>query len=503
MQNRILQDILGTTSKFFDTAIEYPIEQEILLADYDRRIFKIIKTTIEHTITQKYINGNKLTAEGFFRINVFYRPPAGATLTVITKKIPFSKQFDLPEGPKSPHFINIYGSEQYINTRAVNPTRLEIRGLYNLYISGYAYKEIPVATAINSNSVCSDTYPVSCFWLRGSGSKQFSAESEISLPHTPEKILSITAKTANMATAVYEDKVNIKGEIVADICYTASDTPRIYHYNKTFLYNQVVDVPGIKENNVCYGDLHIINFTVTDNPNTKETNCIVTARADIQAFSKSEVLVVADRFSKKYEYEKQTAEIITDINMHSIYKNFSVSVEDSIIPGYEPVYTMADLTPPSFYNNDDIYTIKSKLILSVIMKNSRGEYECFSKNEDVYFSISENLSPQNEYVLTASVVDVAAAVSDDKMNAKVDISIKGFEICRSTLHTITSFTEDIDKALVAPAGEMILYYSDKGEKLFDIAMKYRADTGDIAKENNIEGKEITESRMLFIPVYGM
>ena len=58
MANQLISDTISTTCKFIDTAFEMPVEQEFLLADYDKAIFKIVKTNVEHSITQKYINGS-------------------------------------------------------------------------------------------------------------------------------------------------------------------------------------------------------------------------------------------------------------------------------------------------------------------------------------------------------------------------------------------------------------------------------------------------------------
>ena len=82
MANQLISDTISTTCKFIDTAFEMPVEQEFLLADYDKAIFKIVKTNVEHSITQKYINGSKLVLEGYLKINIYYQPPEGGNLTV-------------------------------------------------------------------------------------------------------------------------------------------------------------------------------------------------------------------------------------------------------------------------------------------------------------------------------------------------------------------------------------------------------------------------------------
>ena len=96
MPTNLFFDSLTHTQKVFDYGFEQAVEQEILLADYDEPVFKIVKTCLEHTMTQKYISGSKLVLEGFFKLSVYYQPPGSQRLAMTTHKIPFQKQLDLP-----------------------------------------------------------------------------------------------------------------------------------------------------------------------------------------------------------------------------------------------------------------------------------------------------------------------------------------------------------------------------------------------------------------------
>ena len=109
MTNQCITDAISVTDKRIDTSFEIGLDREILLADYDKPVFKIVKTIAEHSITQKYINGNRLIIEGFFRTSIFYQPPAGEGLTVVSKKQTFQKQIDLRTPVTDAYFIDISG----------------------------------------------------------------------------------------------------------------------------------------------------------------------------------------------------------------------------------------------------------------------------------------------------------------------------------------------------------------------------------------------------------
>ena len=60
MATQLFYDHLLSTTKIADINSEQPVEAEFLLADYDAPVFKIVKTTMNHVVTQKYIMQNKL-----------------------------------------------------------------------------------------------------------------------------------------------------------------------------------------------------------------------------------------------------------------------------------------------------------------------------------------------------------------------------------------------------------------------------------------------------------
>ena len=66
-----------------------------------------------------------------------------------------------------------------------------------------------------------------------------------------------------------------------------------------------------------------------------------------------------------------------------------------------------------------------------------------------------------------------------------------------------SFVEDSDKAIAKNNNSLVLYYGKKGEKIFDIGMKYNTDVESILTENNLSGKYLENDKMLIVPSFGM
>lgn len=503
MPNQCITDIICATGKPMETSFELALERDILLADYDRPVFKIIKTITDHSITQKYVNGNRLIIEGFFRTSVFYQPPGGEALTVISKKQPFQKQLELFNPVPHSYFINISGEAQYINTRAVNPTRITTDGVYQFTVALYTAENISVATAINSENVCADSTPITFFSLRGRAVKQFSMEDELPAGDKADKILHITATPLNVSATAYQDKVNVKGEIEAEILLCATDSTALQTVKKKFPFNQLVDIAGITENNVAFADIAVTGTTVTTNGENTRMNCIVTAAMDVKVFRKNTVICVQDAFSKKYLTEKTYTDLVYDKNIYSVNKVINCSIEDTLSAGYTPVYSFVTMSAPFVDSKDGKNMLKTKVQLTAIMLNSTGEYESFGKSGEIIIDTGKEISQEDKYFITCSVQNKNITVSGEKIKVDFTVDASGFAIAVEKQNTLESFTENTEAPLEKKADCLVLYYGKKGEKIFDIAMKYGTDINEILTENNLTANILEHDKMLMVPHFGM
>lgn len=502
MSDQILQDMLSTTAVFLDTGFEMPLEQEILLADYDLPVFKIIRSTAQHTITGKYINGSRLVIEGFFRTEIYYQSSSPSRLTSVSKKIPFQKQFELNGPVQQPYFIAIDGECQYMNTRAVNSARIESRGIYRFTVRGFSCRPLQIATAVDSTTVCTETEELDYFSLCGLGTRQFSLEDEIAFNTVPDRILHISARPGKITTQRHRDKVNIRSDIEAEILYTTEEDDGIYRMTQVFPCNQMVDIPGSDEGCVACSELSVMGVTVTADADSKKIRCMVTAQRDVKVFRKHSAMAVTDAFSRCYQYAEQTENIVYDANLINISRTASVTVEDTAGNDYQPVYCFATATPPVVTAENDVPVLKSKIHFSAIVKNSRNEYECFTKTESIVIGTGEEITEDDEYFINVQTGSCTMAVTDRQMKVKTDLLITGFVICRRKADILCRFEEYTDKPAEKDRERLILYYARRGERLFDIAKSYKTDIQLIMEENAAEGKILGEDRMLFIPLMG-
>ncbi|MBR2029122.1 MAG: DUF3794 domain-containing protein [Oscillospiraceae bacterium] len=495
MANNLFFDTLPSTVKSADVNFEQSVETEILLADYDAPVFKIVKTTLEHLVTQKYIMQSKLTVEGFIKVNICYQSPESRKLHTVSQKIPFQKQIEV--GQHTADYIDVQGNCQYVNTRPQNPTRIDVRGVYMFNIRVYSAQETQVITAVASDSVCCDTAQLDCFSMTVQNTRQFSTEQPLSMPENMHKILRVSTSAPIPAVAVYTDKITVKGEINADVYYTLSDSDDVHTHSQSFAYNQIVDMPQIQDNNVPYTQVAVTSFGISQNSEDKKLNATLTVQIDALAFAKQQIIAVRDGFSRRYEYEKESRQQLVDTNMHILNKAVTLQFSDAVAGGYKICDVQFEITPAKSYYEINKTTVKSKIFAHIIALNGQNEYECITKSEDIVFDWLEKCGRYDEICLDLSV----SGYSCSENSVTVNICAKGFVIEKQPVELLGSFEEYCDKPQENISEALVILYGKKGERVFDIAKNHNVSPQIIMEENMLDNDRLPEDTMLVIPAF--
>ena len=501
MTTNVFYDNVMSTAKLAEFSAEQSVETEILLADYDAPVFKVIKTTMEHSITQKYVTKNKLVLEGFIKLCIYYQPPEGEKLNVITQRIPFQKQHEIQAEHNDLSYIKVDGSCQYVNTRPQNPTRIDVRGAYLFTVRLYGTNEYKAVTATAGKTVCCNSENLEFFSLSGHNIRQFTIEDELDIEEFKGKILRVNSVAQPAAISAYNDKITAKGEIAAEFYYTVDDSFEVKKYIHTFLYNQVMDMNGIRENHIAYADTAVTNVAVSCNSETQKYIAAVTVQIDATAFAKQQVIAVTDAFSRSFECEKQENSVITDKNIYQVDKTVSVKFAAKTDKDAEIKHIIFELSPLKSYYEINKMTVKTKLTAHMITLNSQYEYECSTISEDVVLQWLENCSQHDEISVALSVSGYTVNHTSYGADISVTLSARGFVIEKQQVNLLESFEEKTDCPVEKTDEALIIYYAQKNEKIFDIAKQHRASPEDIIKENDLQSDTITQQQMIFIPAF--
>ena len=154
MELKVFRDVLPAAGADCTAKAELPLETELLISDYLPPVQRIVKCFAKPVVLQKQLAPGRLTLEGYLRCTVYYQGEEGAGLCQTEQKLPFTKALELPSFAATAWTACVEGQTEYLNCRAVNPRRIEVRGAYGLVVSVHAQLSTEVITALSEDCRC-------------------------------------------------------------------------------------------------------------------------------------------------------------------------------------------------------------------------------------------------------------------------------------------------------------------------------------------------------------
>ena len=153
MELKIFRDTLPQGGAGCTVKAELPLETEIRISDDLPPVGKMVKCFVHPVVLQRQLQPGRLTLEGYLRCTVFYQSEAEKDLCQTEQKLPFTRQLELPELAFTAWTAVVEGQTEYLNTRAADPRRIEVRGAYGLVVTVHTQCKTEVITALADGGI--------------------------------------------------------------------------------------------------------------------------------------------------------------------------------------------------------------------------------------------------------------------------------------------------------------------------------------------------------------
>lgn len=510
MELKINKEEICSSEVVLKTRQEQSVELDYILPDYCSEIFKIRKCVTSPKIASYSISDSRLTYELCVNIKILYIDDKSPNIHSVDQKVMFTKSADLGKVCSNPQ-ITLNPNVDYMNCRAVNSRRLDIRGAVSV--------DICVIDECKKEAVCDAfgmgielnkipvTYPVNRLYAEKQTTINDDFELGISKPAINE-ILFCDACVSSTDKKIIANKLVAKGEVCVNMFYTC-DGNNIETQQFTLPFSQIIDIEGIDDRFDCHIDASIVGCEVTprsDNDgNTKIVDCSVSIMIKCIACREGTLEIVCDQYSTFVNSNDQRENIRFDAMPVWIDSCFSVGC--SFSSGDEKISRVYGIKPDIKSCRFTVDSEKSELIAegtaccTLIAETEDGnnifvdKEECFTHNipiEEASEDCIINLKP----VLLSSSYNI---VSDGAVDAKIEFKICGSVTFYMTTECITDiFADEDDPVQKDESCALKLYFCESNEKIWDIAKRYHSSAKLIMDENDIE--DISSNMMLIIPI---
>lgn len=503
MELNAATDYLGTNELLCDITVEQPVEGEFTIPDYQPEIFKIVKAKAEPVVVQKLAVGSRATVDGYVRLTVIYQSDEDKRLFSLTQKLPFSKQTDLKEPVGENSMVLCDVNMSYLNCRAVNQRRIDVRGAANISVKVLSGSGTELVCDVSGEGVQQRQKTIDFVHLIEMSEKQFTLEEELALDFEScdsPAILRCNAKAYPETVLIEDGRANVAGSVNLSIAMDIS-TENEYRVKRaafTLPFNQIIDMENAKDTCRPLASVSVLSATADVEENGVVVTTVLIA-LEVRAYENGSAMLVSDAFSTKYELdiEKENLSVIRDVS--AVWEPFSVrqTVEKPVV-GAKLIDYFITPTAVTYEKGGDA-NAKGCAVFSYFMSDLSGDIVCWDQPFEFDINLKDPLGIPYS-MLDIVVTSLECSESEETIVVRAEGSVYGIMIDVGKQTAIRSVTADITRPKARPDMALAIYFADEGEDIFEIAKAFSTSPHEIAQENSVADGVLEQKSMLLIPI---
>lgn len=488
-----------------DNSIEECVEADFSLPEYMPEILRIIKSTAQPKINSCKAVGERVTVDGECELRMVYTAEDGGIYS-FTQSRPFTRHCENNIFNEATD-INGEITVSYVNCRATSTKRAEIKAGLVIKITAYLEETEEIISLAENSCIEEKCVPVRAMSLGCKKTRAFSMSDTISLPVPCAFIISASASASCTEIKKISNKIMIKGDAIAEICYVNSAdktcTERIRH---SLPINQILEFEGMEER--FTGNV-TLNVTAVDVIQKNEQDGNGTAfdialgiDASLCMWEEKELTVINDAYAVggSIDLKKQSYMFFTpldEIRDTYIFRNdFQVSGE-----GISKVLnSTCELSNVTVKKEKDMLCLCGSLTISALIKDASGTISNVNKILDVKYERKADYENTDVFCipdLTVLSLDCAEK-SNNGIDVRAEIGITATVFGKLYIDAVTDITES-ENPIQRNSNAITVYFPEEAESLWSIARRYNTTVTAIAEENNLSGDTTENLKMIFIP----
>ena len=515
MEFKLNRECVPAAECIFDGIQEQSVELDYILPDYYPDIFRLVRCEITPVITGSSVNGNRLTYELCCDIKILYCSESGSTLQCVSQRQNFSKSTELNKICEFP-VVKLIPKTDYVNFRAVNKRRLDMRGAVSvkIHIVGEKNQEV-ISDAFGMNIQLKKT-PIRFASKKLTAEKTLQITEETELSAAQPNVLSIIncrCSTDECEKKMISGKLLAKGNVNINLLYSCEidGEGAIEPMSFSLPYSQIIDIDGLDDSFGCNVIPEVVSCEITPTAGKNEENrilrCEIEVRLLCRAVKTVTLMLGKDAYSTIYPCEVVFADIRVEqipVIYNELIRSTAKIAEGENVP--QTVYSMW-CTPKNINTriSDDNKSviISGMLTYSMAAKDNAGMIVMPDKDEafEEIISLGDDITDCN---VSADIIikEVSYNISPEGvLLAKADISAKIFVSDCGSVKAITGISIDESEKKQRDGDYAIkLYYGAPNEDVWDIAKRYSTCVNAVMEENEIEGEKLENGGMLLIPI---
>ncbi|MEF9852767.1 MAG: DUF3794 domain-containing protein [Hydrogenoanaerobacterium sp.] len=508
MDLKLIKEAVAINEAVCDFALELPIECDVLLPEYCPDILRLLKCCATPILTRTAAEGGTVTAEGYTLLELYYTGD-DEKMHCSEHKVPFIKNIDLKTEPEN-MTVSIYFTVGYINCRAVNNRRADIRGAMTMNLKAFAEKSESAVCGAEGAGVQLRKSTMESTCILGCNEKQFTVRDELELGYGKLPVGTVMRKEAVALVTeckVISNKAVVKGELILDIFYlsAADNEPQAMKYNLPI--SQIIDLQGAEDDCSCDVRFRVMSADIQPKADLDGEATVLVAEvtlcATAKAYRTKAVMPVCDAYSTEYEIQLEerpvtVIRLLKTVNEAHDYKELLELPADAS----RVLHLWCTGSFKGITAEENSAALAGQLTLCMFAEKKDNDIVYFEKAVD--FVHKTELAAAENLAADITMLPVSCEFSDaggGNIELRAQVNISGIMYVSEKHSLMQELSVDGESPRQQSDGTALtIYFAQQGECVWDIAKHYHTSVAAVMEENSIEKENLEAKATLLIPL---
>ena len=485
-------------------AVEFTVDQEILLPDYLPGVFKILSAWMEPDLRWNRLSENRAQLEGSAKLLVLYAADQDDQLHLAEHTAELSKAVELPNGEGE---MQISWQIQSCRLTAIPSDRRRIgcRGTVVVRIRQCSMQPQPLPERFDGLECRRVPLEFCCRTVQGAS--RFPVRDTLHLgagEGTPERVIRACAQGLCQDGKVLAGKAVVKGTLRVEVLWYCKQG-NLHENTFELSISQIVDLPGLEPEDCIQWQLAVNRCHVRpgeeEDPQSLEVQLEVTASAI--AVGKRRLELVEDGYSTRYETKLTTSsasvrQLVCCLHQTGTFRQ-TLSLQDA---GITKLHCVLAKPEPGALLPEEAQ-VQAMLSVCVVFTDESGV--CRSVLNEIPMTLPlEGVEPdpslQLEPVLVTKPISYHLT-GEGQLEISLDWELQGLVFCSKTVTYLSGAEVDTDHPIAQPEDLAFkLLFPKAGESLWEIAKRCHTTLDGIRQANEGIADPLEAGTMLMVPI---
>ena len=509
----IKKENINLTERIVKLNSNVMVEGDIIVPDIKPDIREILLADANVVTQSSEYRGGKLYVSGNVFFKILYRPDSegeGCELKSLDASFEFSDSVDIPSGEDLTFFV--CASTEHIGFTLVNSRKLSMKVIAALGINGYRERSFAPVTSVTGDDVQCREKRFNIYMPVADEQSDITVSDFLTVPADMpdiDEILKVDAWASGGDCKIMNGKVMVKGTLHLKTLYTAAQdgytTELVCH---EIPFTEIVEAEGVDENcaaGVIFSVKDVLASAKGDiNGDTKIISAEILVNARVKASKTVQETICDDCYAihGAMETETEKMELLEYVASENTEFTETQSVE---MPKNVKMKNVINVTAKPILREtcveDGALHMRGTLVSFLLYREEKedGQIKCAVTETD--FDWQKNVPGQG---LIADcdlwVEDIAATkLSADEAEVKATMGLNAKVLKKSEIDIITGCTAVETDEAEENRPSLVIYFTEDGDTLWDVAKKYGTTVEKIQSANGIETDRFSSGKKILIP----